>query len=275
MTTTATDPTDPSGHIPRPRDLSPVTVDEARAKLHAALAAAQGEFPTIGRAKTVTVRMKEGGTYSFAYATLDQILNAVRPVLSRHGLAIVQPLENPSGGSPSIRTMLLHANGGVLASSFPIPVVSTNPQELGSLLTYLRRYALVSLLGLAAEEDDDGNVASGHTAVASGSGATGDTTVPQAGPDAIPPTTGMTDSPFQPPEFRPGSDDAADTISDPQRKKIYALRTKLLNAGVFTELTWKHVLSSDYGTESVAELTKSQASSLISRLVATEDEHGL
>src|SRR5262245_16559073 len=125
------------------------------AALHTDLAAAQAEFPPIERSKTVRVRTKDGGSYTFAYAPLDAILAAIRPVLAKHGLATIQPLENPAG-TPSIRTELRHKDGATLAHSWPIGEIPASPQALGSLLTYLRRYALCAMLAIAAEEDTDG-----------------------------------------------------------------------------------------------------------------------
>jgi ERF superfamily len=130
------------------------------AALNAALAEAQGEFPAIPRERKVTVKTRTGGTYTFSYAPLDAILGACRPALSKHGLALSQLLEDVGHG-PSIRTELRHADGGMIGSSFPLPRVPESPQELGSMLTYLRRYAIVALLGIATEEDDDGRQASG------------------------------------------------------------------------------------------------------------------
>jgi hypothetical protein len=132
---------------------------DPEAALNAALAAAQGEFPAIQRDKEVSVSTKTGGTYTFKYAPLDTILAAVRPVLSKNGLALTQQLVEYNDGRPGIRTELRHAAGGVIGATFPLLSAPTTPQQLGSLLTYLRRYAIVALLGVAAEEDDDGGQA--------------------------------------------------------------------------------------------------------------------
>src|SRR5215831_11510908 len=123
---------------------------DGTAALNAALAAAQGEFPPIPKDKHV-----EAKAYSYSYAPLDAILAAVRPILSKHGLAVSQQLETTDGGQPALRTELRHSEGGVLGSSWPLTQIPDGPQQLGSLLTYLRRYALVALLGIAAEDDDD------------------------------------------------------------------------------------------------------------------------
>lgn len=124
--------------------------DNHVAELNAALAAAQGEFPPIPKDKTVKT-----ASYEFSYASLDTIIDKCRPALAKNGLAIVQLLED-TGTGPALRTELRHASGASVGSSFPLTRVPESPQQLGSLLTYLRRYALTALLGVAAEEDDDG-----------------------------------------------------------------------------------------------------------------------
>jgi len=128
------------------------------ADIAAALAKAQGAFPPIPRDRTVTVKMASGGSYQFAYAPLDTILHAVRPALAANGLALTQLL-----GDGKLVTRLLHAGGGSLDSVLPLSSMA-DPQKFGSLLTYLRRYAITALLGVAAEEDDDGNHAVGNHA---------------------------------------------------------------------------------------------------------------
>lgn len=122
---------------------------EVVAKLNAALAKAQAEFPPIKREQTVST-----GTYSYNYASLDVIFAAVRRPLTANGLALVQMLEDDG-----LRTEIRHSAGGVIGAKFPLPTVPAKPQELGSLLTYLRRYAVMAILGIATEDDDDGAAA--------------------------------------------------------------------------------------------------------------------
>ena len=136
---------------------SPPEPSAAIAALNEALAKAQGEFDDIKRERTVEVQTKTGGKYTFSYAPLDLIMSTVRPTLAKHGLSVVQVLEP----GPSLRTELRHAAGGVIGGSFPF-TAPENAQQLGSLITYLRRYSLVALLGLTTEEDDDGSKASGN-----------------------------------------------------------------------------------------------------------------
>jgi hypothetical protein len=131
---------------------------DAEKALNTALAKAQGEFPPIPRERTVRIKTQGGGTYSYSYAPLDVILAAVRPVLARHGLSLIQRLDDENG-RPAIRTEIRHAEGGKISASFLIGDRPPNPQQLGSLLTYLRRYTIQAMLGIAPEEDDDGQAA--------------------------------------------------------------------------------------------------------------------
>lgn len=127
--------------------------------LATALAKAQASFPAIARDKTVRVETRTGGSYTFKYAPLDSILAAVRTPLADNGLAISQLLDGHD-----LVTMLLHKDGATLTGRVPLPRSDGDTvQALGSAITYLRRYSLQAMLGIAAEEDDDGNRASGNT----------------------------------------------------------------------------------------------------------------
>ena len=128
-------------------DLGPLAV---------ALSKAQGEFGPITRDKTVTVQKKSGGSYTFAYAPLDQIMNTVRGPLRDNGLTLTQILD-----AEGLVTMLIHESGACLRGITPLPE-TTDVQAFGSAITYLRRYSVVSILGIATEEDDDGNRAAGN-----------------------------------------------------------------------------------------------------------------
>ena len=97
---------------------------------------------------------RTGASYTFSYAELGTIIDACRPALVKHGLAISQQLEH-NGTGPALRTELRHKDGGIIATSFPLTRVPESPQQLGSLLTYLRRYAITALFGIATEDDDD------------------------------------------------------------------------------------------------------------------------
>lgn len=132
---------------------------ETMAQVAAALAAAQGKFPSIPRDKTVTVKTRTGGSYTFSYAPLDTILNCVRPALAENGLAITQAVVTDAHNTDNLRTVLLHSSGEYLANETPVYNGGGDnaSQAYGQGLTYARRYGITALLCIAAEDDDDGN----------------------------------------------------------------------------------------------------------------------
>lgn len=126
------------------------------AALAAALAKAQAAFTNPPRNRTVTVRTKNGAEYSFKYADLAGVLDVVRKPLADNGLAIMQPLAQ-SDGRVFVRTILLHESGEQLASELEAGSVAMDIKDLGGKITYIRRYALSAMLGIASEEDEDEN----------------------------------------------------------------------------------------------------------------------
>jgi ERF superfamily protein len=134
--------------------------------IYAAFAKAQGEFDPIHRDRTVKVKMRAGGEYTFSYAPLESILKATLPALSKNGLSITQKTLTPPSGSECVETTLYHADGGSISNQMPIFVKAdeTGPQAYGSALTYARRYGVTLLLGVCADDDDDGNAAEGNSA---------------------------------------------------------------------------------------------------------------
>lgn len=130
---------------------------ESIAALAAALAKAQGE---MGAAKKESVNPH----FRSKYADLAAVWEAARGPLSRNGLAIVQACE-PSDSGVRLTTMLMHSSGEWISGAISVPVAKADAQGIGSALTYARRYALASTLGIAADEDDDGNAAVGRAVV--------------------------------------------------------------------------------------------------------------
>ncbi len=92
------------------------------------------------------------------YADLAAVWDAIRGPLSKNGLSVTQTIEPINGSGVYLRTVLRHASGQWVSSLYPLPE-GAKPQELGSALTYGRRYSLSSLVGIAADEDDDANEA--------------------------------------------------------------------------------------------------------------------
>jgi len=96
------------------------------------------------------------------YASLGAIINAVRAPLAAHGISAVQTVSN-DGGSVGVTTTLLHSSGEWMAETIwsALPDRAT-VQQLGSSITYLRRYSLAAITGIVGEEDDDGNAGSSN-----------------------------------------------------------------------------------------------------------------
>jgi hypothetical protein len=103
--------------------------------------------------------VKKGAKNPFfksSYADLASIIDAIREPLSSNGLAFTQfPV-----GDGGLTTMLMHSSGEWMSETFTMKPIDNKPQTIGSCITYSRRYALGAVLGLATEEDDDGNRAS-------------------------------------------------------------------------------------------------------------------
>ncbi|MEN3134135.1 ERF family protein [Bacillus albus] len=91
------------------------------------------------------------------YATLDTIIDEVRPILSKNGLSVMQ-IPSGDGQNVTLKTLLLHESGEWLESdALTMKPVKNDPQAIGSCVTYARRYSLAAFLSLNTGEDDDGN----------------------------------------------------------------------------------------------------------------------
>lgn len=118
-----------------------------------ALVKARSQFKDIKKDRT-------NPHYKSRYATLDSVLEAVKPGLDAAELAIVQAVEIREERTVLV-THLLHSSGESIQSVYPLPEGLTDPQKLGSAITYARRYALCGILSVTADEDDDGNANAG------------------------------------------------------------------------------------------------------------------
>jgi hypothetical protein len=121
-------------------------------KVAEALAKANAELKSIGKDRT-------NPHFKNKYATLDAIMDAIRPSLAKHGLSVVQGAKEVTDGF-NVVTMLIHSSGQFVSNVVPVPLSKQDAQGVGSALTYGRRYGVSSLLALATDEDDDGNQAS-------------------------------------------------------------------------------------------------------------------
>src|SRR6516162_4458654 len=130
------------------------------ASLAAALAKAQAELvnPEKSLVGTIKSGAGEGADRAFRYAPLSSGLDIVRKTLGQHEIAMVQTTAiDQALGIINLTTTLAHASGEWIASDWPVcPIAETErPHRMGAALTYARRYALFTLVGIAGEDDLD------------------------------------------------------------------------------------------------------------------------
>ena len=94
------------------------------------------------------------------YADLASIWDACRGPLNTNGLSIVQFPCDGDVGRIGLCTMIVHSSGEWMSETITVKALKEDPQFLGGVLTYLRRYSLAAVVGVTATEDDDGNAAS-------------------------------------------------------------------------------------------------------------------
>jgi hypothetical protein len=133
---------------------------ESIGAIAAALAKAQAEITNPEKSLTATIRSDGPGAAerSFRYAPLSSGLDIVRKTLSQHEIATVQTTAiDQTAGIVNLTTVLAHASGEWIASDWPVCSISetATPRRMGAALTYARRYALFTLVGIAGEDDLD------------------------------------------------------------------------------------------------------------------------
>jgi hypothetical protein len=220
--------------------------------LAAALAKAQAAFAPV-------VKDRENPFFHSKYATLSSILDATRPALAAHGLAVVQRSSALSDRAivrrldkdkklvevetiiVTVSTMIAHSSGEWIIDELRILSDGANPQAVGSAISYARRYGLAAMLCVAADEEDDGEAAQGRPA------------------------------PAKPkPEPKPKSDPKPQTggaASDGQRKRLFAA---CKGAG-YTEADIRTAVSTLFpGTTSTRDLTAAQIDTLVALAEARE-----
>ena len=170
------------------------------------------------------------------YAPLNEILNDVRPLLSKYGLSVLQ-VPGGDGQDVVITTLLLHDSGEWI-ETYPLNMkpAKNDPQGIGSCITYGRRYSLAAVLGISSEDDDDGNVAS-HG---------------KSEPDP------KKDKPKPDPKPAPKQDKPEDMID---QKGMAALHAKAKEINMAHETLSIHA-QEKYGVSSLTELTMKQGREL-------------
>lgn len=123
-----------------------------QANLAAALADFQAEMPVVPKNKTAKVPTKAGGEYSYTYADLADVSAVALPLLTKHGLAFSTCPRGTDHGY-ELTGVLLHTSGERLEGSLPLH--GNSPQQLGSSLTYARRYLMGCMTGIVTDDDND------------------------------------------------------------------------------------------------------------------------
>jgi len=122
-------------------------------KLGAALAAAQGEIKDA-------LKTESNPFFKSKYADLASVWEVCRAPLSKNGLSVIQSVSSDNEHH-YLETTLLHASGQFVSDILRLKVKDDSMQGLGSAITYARRYQLSAFAGVAPDDDDDGNLASG------------------------------------------------------------------------------------------------------------------
>lgn len=112
---------------------------------------------------------KDNPFFRSKYVPLESVISAIAPTLEKHGLSYYQST-GTNGESAVVTTLVMHSSGEYIESDpLEAPALQStkgngkeyNAQGVGSAITYLRRYSLTAALGIASEDDDDGNSLSG------------------------------------------------------------------------------------------------------------------
>lgn len=138
---------------------------EQRGEISKALVASWGTIKTPKHNTKVTVKTRTGGTYEFSYTDLDGIFDAIREVYKENKIAVLQNAHTTIEDGVTyvtVETTLLHESGEWVKSQ-PLKVAANaNIQDMGGQITYMKRYSLSAMLGLATEKDDDANGSVGN-----------------------------------------------------------------------------------------------------------------
>lgn len=118
-------------------------------ELAKALAQAQGKFTAIPKTE-------QNPFFKSKYAGLPTVVEVAAPILSELGLSIAQFIGHNEHGD-TLTTWLLHESGQFISGEMQLHPIKNDPQGQGSAITYARRYSYMSVLGLVADDDDDGN----------------------------------------------------------------------------------------------------------------------
>lgn len=205
---------------------------ESNTKIAPALAKAWAEIENPKHNSSVKVKTKSGSSYTFDYTDLGGILDEAKKVFKENGLTIIQNAYTSISDSKnliSVETMILHSSGEYVKSEPLQMAANTSIQDMGGQVTYMKRYSLSAMLGIATEKDDDANGVSGND--------------------------------YQQNNKRQGGNQST-SLSDKQVKRLYAIAN---TAGVTADDV-KKVIATKYQKQEIAQLTKQEYDEICSRL---------
>ena len=105
---------------------------------------------------------KDKQGYGYKYTDFDTVIKTVKPILKKNRLGFCQLLQTTENGKSGITTILFHESGESVQAWFELPAVvvgkANNAQNVGASISYIKRYALCSILGCSSDEDTDGAV---------------------------------------------------------------------------------------------------------------------
>jgi len=230
-------------------------IGHVHANIDEAFVSFLGELSNPRASETAEIEMRGGGKFGYSYADLPGIMAEVRPIAARHQLAISQPVRS-DGDSLVIETRVLHVSGGFISSGTLIVRMPPNPQQTGSTITYLRRYQVCALLGIAADEDDDGRAASPITQPRKRTTKRSDSPAQQR----VDRSTGEIEQPATNPVA---------VITDSLRRQIMAMFSALGLNGVEQRTARLAYTSNAIGREitTTNEITRDEAHALIEQLI--------
>jgi len=225
--------------------------------LAAALSAFQGEMPTVVKSSRADVPTKSGGKYSYTYADLADVSQAALPLLAKHGLAFTACPRLAERGY-ELCGKLLHTSGESLEGA--LPIAGNSPQEMGSSITYMRRYLLGCMTGIVTDDDDDGRLAQAAKAQRPPPEPT--RKMSRAKPAAA-------DEPRTPQAVPPGVPETGEAITPAQVRKMAAMMNE---QGLKDRDAALRFVSGVIGrtVESRNDLTKSEAHKILEALTAVE-----
>lgn len=213
-------------------------------ELAAALVNAQGEFRAIPKTDT-------NPFFKSKYAGLASVVETASPVLEKNGLAVSQFISYEAGGADTLTTWLIHKSGQYLCDTMKLKLGKEDAQGQGSAVTYARRYAYMAVLGLVADEDDDGNKATAAPKTTTRPSYTKPITLPEPTPE----------------DYMQDAMNAERIHENTLTKIIGALRLKGITGNQEVADVLNGIAKNEYEAKSVRDLDEIQAQVIYKRLI--------